>query len=110
MATRASASDRLVPAEYHVLLALAAGERHIDSIPGDVEHLSMGKIALEIPLLRAVLRRLARAGLIVSTESRDTPHDLDHVHFQITRDGERRLSKETEHMARIMRAQDPVDD
>src|SRR6478672_2722967 len=61
----------LTPAVFHVLLALAGGERHGYGIIQDVAAATNGSVALRTGTLYTVLKRLLDESLIV--ESADRP-------------------------------------
>jgi len=66
----------LPPATFHILLALAAGERHGYAIMKDVSARSEGRVRLGPGTLYGALKRLLEAGLVAETEERADPeHD-----------------------------------
>jgi len=60
----------LPPATFHVLMALAAGERHGYGIIQDVETATEGDLRLSAGTLYRTLQRLAERGLIVESSAR----------------------------------------
>jgi DNA-binding PadR family transcriptional regulator len=66
----------LSPATFHILLALADGERHGYAIMKDVSARSEGRVRLGPGTLYGALKRLLEAGLVAETEERADPeHD-----------------------------------
>jgi DNA-binding PadR family transcriptional regulator len=79
----------LTPAVFHVLVALAAGEKHGYAILKDVSRRSGGRVALNVGTLYAVLKRLDEDGLIEESEERPDPalDDERRRYYRITKDG-----------------------
>jgi len=106
MQVREVSSEQLALWEYYALMALAAGERRDDGVATDIARLSMRRVVLTLPETRALLRRLVRAGCVLSIERKGDdgkPQPTMHV---LTRDGEIRLAKETRTMAALLRTSD----
>jgi hypothetical protein len=61
----------LKPADFHILLALAAGPLHGYRIMKEVERDTGGDVTLEIGSLYRLLARLVTEGLIDDTQSKD---------------------------------------
>jgi DNA-binding PadR family transcriptional regulator len=89
---RSSAGDflPLTPAVFHVLVALAAGEKHGYAILKDVRRRSDGAVTLNVGTLYAVLKRLENDGLIKESSERPDPalDDERRRYYQITSKGE----------------------
>ena len=66
----------LTPAVFHILLALAEGERHGYSIMREVEAYTNGQLRLGATTLYRSIRQMLAAGLIVESDERPDP-DLD---------------------------------
>jgi len=79
----------LKPADFHVLLALAAGPRHGYGIMKEVERESGGAVRLEIGSLYRLLERLLEEGLLEPGDVTDRRR-----YFKITRLGRRVLRAE----------------
>jgi len=79
----------LTPAVFHVLVALAAGEKHGYAILKDVSRRSGGRVTLNVGTLYAVLKRLDEDGLIEESEERPDPalDDERRRYYRITKDG-----------------------
>jgi DNA-binding PadR family transcriptional regulator len=63
----------LPPATFHILIALAAEDRHGYGIIQDVEERTDGEIRLSAGTLYRSIQRLLQQGLIVETTSRPAP-------------------------------------
>jgi DNA-binding PadR family transcriptional regulator len=83
-------SRPLNPAVYHVLVALAAGEKHGYAILKDVERRSEGRVSLNIGTLYAALKRLEHDGLIAESGERPDPalDDERRRYYRITSRGQ----------------------
>lgn|SRR5215471_11072971 len=67
----------LTPAVFHVLLALASGERHGYGIIQDVTAATGGAVTLRTGTLYTILKRLLEEALIVESERRPGPDEDD---------------------------------
>ncbi|HEY0753894.1 MAG TPA: helix-turn-helix transcriptional regulator [Ktedonobacteraceae bacterium] len=63
----------LTPAVFHILLALAAGERHGYSIMQEITAQTQGKFRLGPTTLYRSIKQMLEASLIVETEERPDP-------------------------------------
>jgi DNA-binding PadR family transcriptional regulator len=63
----------LTPAVFHILMALADGEKHGYSIMKEVEEQTGGKIKMGPGTLYGSIKRMLIAGLIVETDERPDP-------------------------------------
>ncbi len=88
----------LTPAVLHILLALAARERHGYGIMKQVEEDSRGKVGMGPGTLYGSLGRMMDAGLIRESTRRADPEmdDERRVYYRITGDGRRALEAELE--------------
>ncbi len=79
----------LTPAVFHVLVALAAGEKHGYAILKDVTRRSGGAVNLNVGTLYAVLKRLEQDDLIAESDERPDPalDDERRRYYRITKDG-----------------------
>ena len=65
----------LPQAQFHVLVALTAGERHGYAIMGAVEESSGGLVRMGPATLYGTLRKLVGRGLVEETDRRPDPDD-----------------------------------
>lgn len=81
----------LSPAVFHILLALADGERHGYAIMREVADQTSGRMRLGPGTLYGSLRRLVAGGLIEETEGRPDPEEDDERrrYYHLTADGRR---------------------
>jgi len=66
----------LTPAVFHILLALADGEKHGYAIMQEIESISHGQVKMGPGTLYGSIKRMLAAGLIEEAEERPDP-DLD---------------------------------
>lgn len=66
----------LTPAAFHVLLALAEGDRHGYAIMQEVQETTGGRVSMGPGTLYGTIKRLLAAGLIEESRERPDP-DLD---------------------------------
>jgi len=94
----------LTPGAYHILLALAQGERHGYGIMREVERLSDGAMRLGPGTLYRTLKDLLNAGLIAESGERPDPaHDDERRrYYQLTDAGQRAAQAETRRLARLV--------
>lgn len=97
------AQQPLQPAAFHILLALARGERHGYALMGDVEALSEGAIRLGPGTLYGSIKRLLADGLIAETDNRPDPalDDQRRRYYELTAAGRKVLSAEATRLARL---------
>ena len=67
----------LLPATFHILVALADGDRHGYAISQDVAARTDGSIRLSPGTLYRSIQRMLEDGLIVETDERPSPEDDD---------------------------------
>jgi DNA-binding PadR family transcriptional regulator len=95
----------LSPATYHILLALAARDRHGYAIRKAVDQQSGGAVRLGPGTLYAAIRRLEDAGLLEESPWRPDA-DLDDErrrYYRLTSTGRQALSAETERLQATVR-------
>lgn len=88
----------LTPAVLHILLALAAQERHGYGIMKQVEEESQGKVKMGPGTLYGSIGRMMDAGLVRETDRKTDP-DMDderRVYYAITDIGKKALAAELE--------------
>jgi DNA-binding PadR family transcriptional regulator len=93
----------LQPAAFHILLALAGGERHGYALISEVADLSDGAIRLGPGTLYGSIKRLVRDGLIAETDARPDPalDDQRRRYYRLTGEGREVLSAEATRLARL---------
>jgi DNA-binding PadR family transcriptional regulator len=89
-------STPLTPAVLHILLALAAQERHGYGIMKQVESDSRGKVKMGPGTLYGSVGRMIDAGLIRESDKKIDPEmdDERRVYYKITAAGEKALAAE----------------
>lgn len=94
----------LTPATFHILLALAAGERHGYGIMQEVEALTAGRVRLGPGTLYRTLRALLAGGLIAETDERPVPEQADERrrYYRLTARGHRLATAEAERLAQLV--------
>ena len=97
------AQQPLQPAAFHILLALAGGERHGYALIAEVESLSDGAVRLGPGTLYGSIKRLLAQGLIAETEARPDPalDDQRRRYYELTAAGRAVLSVEATRLARL---------
>jgi DNA-binding PadR family transcriptional regulator len=90
----------LTPVVLHILLALAAGERHGYAVAQDVEALTDGAVRMGPGTLYGSLQRMLTAGLIEETVAGDA--DRARRYYRATAFGRRVLDRELERLARVV--------
>jgi len=94
----------LTPAAFHILLALAAGERHGYGIMREVEALAGGRVRLGPGTLYRSLQRLLADGLIAEGGERPAA-DLDDErrrYYRLTDRGRRLAGAEADRLAQLV--------
>jgi DNA-binding PadR family transcriptional regulator len=96
----------LTPAVFHILLALADGEKHGYSIMQEVARITDGTIQMGPGTLYGTVKRMLEARLIEETDERPDP-DMDDErrrYYRLTQFGERVAQAETARLARLLNA------
>ena len=95
----------LTPAVFHILLALADGEKHGYAIMQEVETLTDGKIRLGPGTLYGSIKRLLAGGLIEESDERPDPEldDERRRYYRLTDFGQRIASAEAERLFLLVR-------
>jgi len=90
----------LTPAVFHVLLALADGDKHGYAIMKEVDRRTDGKVRLSAGTLYGIVARLLNEGMISETERRPAPEldDERRRYYQLTRFGREVATAEAERM------------
>jgi len=94
----------LTPAVFHILLALADGEKHGYAIMQEVEDMTEGKVQMGPGTLYGSIKRMLAAGLIEESDDRPDPtlDDERRRYYRHTGLGRKVLRQETERMAELM--------
>lgn len=94
----------LTPAVFHIMLALADGERHGYSILREVERYTEGRLKLGPTTLYRSIRQMLAAGYIAETEERPDPEldDERRRYYRLTDTGRRAALAETRRLARLV--------
>jgi DNA-binding PadR family transcriptional regulator len=94
----------LTPAVFHIMLALADGERHGYSILREVERYTEGRLKLGPTTLYRSIRQMLAAGYIAETEERPDPEldDERRRYYRLTDAGRRVALAETRRLARLV--------
>ena len=99
-------SGPLTPAVFHILVALAEGERHGYAIMQDVLETTEGRIRMGPGTLYGTLKRLLEAGLIAEAGDRPDPEPGEERrrYYRLTAQGSRAATAETHRLNQIVRA------
>jgi len=94
----------LTPTVFHMLLALADGEKHGYGIMQAVEDETQGQMQIRTGSLYGAIRRMIEAGLIEETNDRPDPEldDERRRYYGLTDFGRRVLTSEAARIARAM--------
>jgi DNA-binding PadR family transcriptional regulator len=100
MTENISQPQPLTPAVFHILLALADGEKHGYSIMKDVEKQTNGKIKLGPGTLYGSIKRMLLAGLIEESDERPDPtlDDERRRYYRLSGLGQNVLSVESQRL------------
>jgi len=95
----------LTPAVFHVLLALADGERHGYAIMQSVADATEGRISMGPGTLYGTLKRLLEADLIEESDSRPDPEldDDRRRYYRLSGMGQRVVGAESKRYAALVR-------
>ena len=95
----------LTPAVFHILLALADGEKHGYAIMQEVETLTDGKIRLGPGTLYGSIKRLLAGELIEESDQRPDPEldDERRRYYRLTDFGQRVVKEEAERLLHLVR-------
>jgi DNA-binding PadR family transcriptional regulator len=94
----------LTPTVFHMLLALADGEKHGYGIMRAVEKETQGQMQIKTGSLYGSIRRMIEAGLIEETNERPDPEldDERRRYYGLTDFGRRVLAAEAARIAQVM--------
>jgi DNA-binding PadR family transcriptional regulator len=96
----------LTPLSFHILLALAEGEKHGYGILKEIEHRTDGKMRTASGALYLAAVRLEDGGLIEESERRPDPEldDKRRRYYRLTDLGRRVAAAEAERMSQLLGA------
>lgn len=96
-----TSNQPLTPAVFHILLALADGEKHGYAIMKDVEAQTSGQIKMGPGTLYGSIKRMLAAGLIEETDERPAPEldDERRRYYRITAQGQSVVVAESKRLA-----------
>ena len=105
MAENISPQQPLTPAVFHILLALADGEKHGYSIMKDVEIQTNGAIKMGPGTLYGSIKRMLSAGFIEEAEERPDPSldDERRRYYRLSNMGQKVLSTESQRLEQAVR-------
>src|SRR3954471_23404015 len=94
----------LTPAVFHILFALAAGDRHGYEIAKQVAEDSQGRVSMGTGTLYGSIKRMLADGLIEQTGSRPVPEldDERRRYYRLTAEGRDALHTEVQRYARVV--------
>ena len=94
----------LTPALFHVLLALADGDKHGYAILKDVALRTAGEVRLSTGTLYGIIKRLLNDGMIVESRPRPaTTHDDERrIYYHVTPLGQQIATAEAERLERVV--------
>lgn len=95
----------LTPAVFHILLALADGEKHGYGIMQEVSARTNGKVILGPGTLYGTIKRLLESGLISESDERSDPelNDERRRYYRIMGKGWRAAATEAERLQGLLR-------
>jgi DNA-binding PadR family transcriptional regulator len=96
----------LTPAVFHILLALADGEKHGYSIMQEVKTIAKGKIKMGPGTLYGSIKRMMTSDLIIETEERPDPtlDDERRRYYKLTDFGGRVAAAEAQRLMDLVGA------
>src|SRR6202163_1585941 len=95
----------LPPATFHILIALADGDRHGYGIIQDVIARTDGELKLSAGTLYRSIQRMLEQGLIVETRDRPAPEDDDERrrYYRLTTEGAAAARAEARRLGQLER-------
>jgi DNA-binding PadR family transcriptional regulator len=94
----------LTPAVFHILLALAGGDRHGYGILKEVLRQTDDEVRLGPGTIYGTLQRLMDSGWVDESNGPGTPVDGRRRHYRLTRAGRSALEAEVRRMEGLVRA------
>ncbi len=94
----------LTPAVFHILLALADGEKHGYAIMKDIEAQTSGQVKMGPGTLYGTIKRMLASGLIEESGQRPDPSmdDERRRYYRLTGLGQKVVSVESQRIARLV--------
>ena len=92
----------MTPAVLHILLSLAAEDRHGLGIAADIKSFTGGRLALGPGTLYGTVKRLLERGLIEDLGAPSADDDPRRRYYRITAKGRRALEAETQGLAAVL--------
>jgi DNA-binding PadR family transcriptional regulator len=95
----------LTPAVFHIMLALADGEKHGYAIMKDVENQTGGQVKMGPGTLYGSIKRMLAAGLIEESGQRPDPtmDDERRRYYSLTGLGEKVINAESQRLAELVK-------
>lgn len=95
----------LTPAVFHILMALADGEKHGYAIMKDIENQTGGKVEMGPGTLYGSLKRMLAAGLVEESDRRPDPEldDERRRYYRLSGLGEEVVKSESQRLAELVR-------
>ena len=96
----------LPPAQLHILLALADGDKHGYAVMSEVERMTDGEVSMGPGTLYGAIKRMLNADLIEESDNRPDP-DIDDErrrYYRVTGYGARVLTAELARLEQLVRA------
>jgi DNA-binding PadR family transcriptional regulator len=95
----------LTPAVFHILLALADGEKHGYGIMKDVEEQTSGQLKMGPGTLYGSIKRMLASGLIEETDERPDPamDDERRRYYHLTTQGQAVVAAESRRLVRAVK-------
>jgi DNA-binding PadR family transcriptional regulator len=94
----------LTPAVFHILLALAGGQRHGYAILKEVARQTDGQVRMGPGTLYGTLQRMMEQDLVEEAPGPARPVDERRRYYQLSRSGRLALKAEVERMETLVRA------
>lgn len=100
MSEKITSNQPLTPTVFHIMLALADGEKHGYSIMKDVEKQTEGRMKLGPGTLYGSIKRMLAAGLIEESDERPDPalDDERRRYYRLSDLGNRSLAEESKRL------------
>ena len=96
----------LPPAQLHILLALADGDKHGYAVMSEVEQMTEGDVSMGPGTLYGAIKRMLNAGLIEESDDRPDPEldDERRRYYRVSGYGARVLTAELARLEQLVRA------